>query len=154
MYSKEHSEWIAVSPTALMSDEITAWTTRPECGAVVTFLGTARTSSTTGNVIEELEYETSEKLAISRITDVVASTRTRWSELGAIAVHHRTGTVRVGEPAVVICVSSPHRREAFEACEFLIDTVKKCVPMWKREVWAGGSAWSQEGQDIVDVANL
>jgi molybdopterin synthase catalytic subunit len=59
--------------------------------------------------------------------------------------------VLLEQPAVVIAISSPHRQEAFEAAQFCIDTVKKSVPMWKREVWLGGSAWSQEAHDIVDV---
>ena len=61
------------------------------------------------------------------------------------------GVVALTEPAVVVVVSSPHRREAFEAAQFCIDTVKRCVPMWKREIWEGGSAWSEEAQDILPV---
>ncbi len=147
-------DWIAVSPDALRPDELTAWATRPECGAVVTFCGTARTTSTTGHEILELEYETGRELAEGRIGDVVAAARSRWPQLVAVAIHHRTGTVRLEEPAVVVAVSSPHRGEAFAAAQFCIDAVKATVPMWKREVWRGGSAWSAEAKAIVDVGAL
>jgi molybdopterin synthase catalytic subunit len=74
--------------------------------------------------------------------------------LGAVAIHHRTGRVELSDTAVVVAVSSPHRREAFEAAQFCIDSVKDCVPMWKRELWEGGSAWSQDGRDILSVAEV
>ena len=135
-----------------MPEVLTSWVTRPDCGAVVTFIGTARNSSTRDEVIEALEYETSVDLAETRIGQVIEVARSRWPAVGSVAIHHRIGVVRVGEPAVVIALSSPHRHAAFEASQFCIDTVKKCVPMWKREIWPGGSAWSQEAQDILDVS--
>jgi molybdopterin synthase catalytic subunit len=151
MYSKDHLDWVDVTTTSLRAEELTHWATRPECGAVVTFVGTARSSSSTGREITELQYETSVELATKAIVDVVATTREKWPQLVAIAVHHRVGTVALEEPAVVIVVSSPHRAEAFAAAQFCIDTVKTSVPMWKREVWLGGSAWSQEAHDIVSA---
>lgn len=144
-------DWVSVSSSPLSSDELVTWAVRPECGAVVAFCGTARSSSTTGHEIQALEYETSIDLAEARIAEVVASARTRWPEIGAVAIHHRVGVVALTEPAVVVVVSSPHRREAFEAAQFCIDTVKRCVPMWKRETWEGGSAWSAEAQPILSV---
>jgi molybdopterin synthase catalytic subunit len=144
-------DWVSVSPSPLSSDDLVAWAVRPECGAVVTFCGTARSSSTTGHEIRALEYETSVELAEARIAEVVATARERWPELGAVAIHHRVGVVSLTEPAVVVAVSSPHRQEAFEAARFCIDTVKRCVPMWKREIWEGGSAWSEEAQPILSV---
>lgn len=151
MYPKENVDWVAVSATPLEPDVLTAWVTRPNCGAVVTFCGTARSSSSTGHDITELQYETSDEMALARLRDVVATARERWPELGAVAIQHRVGRVLLEQPAVVVAVSSPHRQEAFEAAQFCIDTVKKSVPMWKREVWLGGSAWSQEAHDIVEV---
>ncbi len=144
-------DWVSVSASPLSSDDLVAWAVRPDCGAVVMFCGTARSSSTTGHEIQSLEYETSVELAERRIAEVLASARSRWPELGAVAIHHRVGVVALTEPAVVVVVSSPHRREAFEAAQFCIDTVKRCVPMWKREIWDGGSAWSEEAQDILPV---
>lgn len=147
-------DWVSVSGAALSPAELTAWVTRPDCGAVVTFCGTARNGSSNGHVIQALEYETSLELAQARLEQIIELARSRWPHLGAVAIHHRVGTVRLEEPAVVIAVSSPHRREAYEASQFCIDTVKKCVPMWKREIWEGGSAWSEEAQDILSVQDL
>ena len=147
-------DWISVSELPLSPEILTSWATRPECGAVVTFCGTARDSSTNGHLIQALEYETKIKLAETRISEIVELARSRWPSLGAIAIHHRVGTVRLEEPAVVIAISSPHRQAAYEASQFSIDAVKRCVPMWKREVWEGGSAWSQEAQDLLSVQDL
>jgi len=127
------------------------WVSRPECGAVVTFLGTARSSSSTGHEIIELEYETSTELATARMVEVAKVARERWPTLGAVAIHHRIGSVALEHPAVAVAVSAPHRQAAFEAARYCIDAVKKSVPMWKREVWVGGSAWSQEAHDIVEA---
>lgn len=151
MYSKDQVDWVAVSASALEGDAIAAWVSRPDCGAVVTFWGTARSSSTTGHQIIELEYETAQDLAETRMADVVRVARERWPTIGAVAIHHRVGAVQLEQPAVVVAVSAPHRQEAFEAARFCIDAVKISVPMWKREVWSDGSAWSQEAHDIVEA---
>ena len=148
------NDWIAVSDSPLAPEVLTSWATRRDCGAVVTFCGTARTTSSVEHEIEALEYETSVDLAETRIAQVIARARELWPVLGAVAIHHRVGLVRVGEPAVVIAVSSPHRAAAYDASQFCIDTVKKCVPMWKREIWQGGSAWSQEAQDLLEVRDV
>ncbi len=71
----------------------------------------------------------------------MAESRRRWPALRRVAVLHRVGTLTVGEPAVLVVVSSPHRVDAFAAASFCIDTVKATVPIWKREAWADGAAW-------------
>lgn len=154
MHLTDSIDWIEVSALPLRTEELTRWATRPESGAVVTFCGTARRSSTTGHDIVELEYETSTDLAEARMRDVAGVARERWPEVCAIAIHHRVGRVLLEEPAVVVAVSSPHRLEAFQAAQFCIDTVKSTVPMWKREVWLGGSTWSEEAHDIVGVRDV
>lgn len=151
MYAKDEIDWIVVSAAPLECDAIAMWVSRPECGAVVTFLGTARSSSSTGHEIIELEYETSTELATARMVEVAKVARERWPTLGAVAIHHRIGSVALEHPAVAVAVSAPHRQAAFEAARYCIDAVKKSVPMWKREVWVGGSAWSQEAHDIVEA---
>ncbi len=143
-----------VSRLALDADEATQWATRPECGAVVTFCGTTRSTSPTGHDIIELEYDTEIDLAETRIRAVAASARARWPEIVAIAIHHRVGVVGLREPAVVVAVSSPHRHDAFDAARFCIDAVKRTVPLWKREVWAGGSTWSTDATSIANVEDL
>jgi molybdopterin synthase catalytic subunit len=66
-------------------------------------------------------------------------------------VHHRVGVVAVTEPAVVVAVSAPHRQQAFAGAQYCIDTLKESVPMWKREIWPGGSEWSADAQPIKPV---
>ena len=71
--------------------------------------------------------------------------------IGRLALLHRTGRLAVGEVSVVVAVSTPHRREAFDAAQFCIDTLKQTVPVWKRETWAGGHGWSVCAHEIEDV---
>ena len=140
-----------ITEDPLTVDELSHWVVRDRCGAVVTFCGTVRSSSSTGHEILALEYETSEELATSRIGLVVDEARVRWPSIEAVAVHHRVGRVDLQGVVVVVAVSAPHRGEAFDAAQYCIDTVKTTVPMWKREIWEGGSHWSEDAQPIVDV---
>jgi molybdopterin synthase catalytic subunit len=144
-------DWIAISPSPLSMADLITWATRPDYGAVVTFSGIVRNNSGSLTGITSLEYETDAGLAEGRMAQVAAEARRRWPTLGAVAIHHRTGRVELGEIAVIIVVSAPHRKEAFEGAEFCIDTVKECVPMWKREFWVGGSAWSDDARTILEV---
>ncbi len=143
--------WIAVSEEPLSSAELGAWVTRPHCGAIVTFSGVVRDHSSAHDHVLALEYETSVEIAERRIAEIVAVARERWPSLEAIAIHHRIGRVELSDTAVVVALSSPHRDEAFDAARFCIDTLKRSVPMWKREVWDGGSAWSEETSPLLDV---
>ncbi|MGA2970533.1 MAG: molybdenum cofactor biosynthesis protein MoaE [Acidimicrobiales bacterium] len=154
MESTPTLDWVSVASTPLSSAELTTWATRANCGAVVTFCGVVRDNSHDLENVEALEYETDVHLAEGRIADVIAEARIRWPHLGAVAIHHRMGRVELSEPAVVIVVSAPHRGPAFEAAAFCIDAVKSCVPMWKRELWRGGSAWSEEGRAIMKVQDI
>jgi molybdopterin synthase catalytic subunit len=143
--------WVLISPSGLATAELTAWATRPECGAVVTFAGTVRHSSEDRDDIVALEYETSADLAIAQIEAVIAAARARWTSIVAVAIHHRTGRVEVGDSAVVVVVSAPHRHEAFAAAEYCMDALKESVPIYKRDVWPGGSAWSNDARPIVQL---
>jgi len=151
MTASEGEDWIAISASALSAADLTAWVTRANCGGVVTFSGTVRDHSAAHAGVEALEYETDEALAMARLYEVVGAARERWPDLGAVAAHHRVGRVELTETSVVVAVSAPHRGEAFDAARFIIDTLKSSVPMWKREVFEGGSAWSQEAVPIDDV---
>ena len=145
-------DWIDVTERPLSLEVLSAWAARPHCGAVVTFAGVVRDSSEGREGIEALEYETQVDLATARIGDVVAAARVRWPALEAIGVHHRIGRVELGEVAVVVAVSSPHRGEAFAGGQFCIDELKATVPLWKRDVWAGGSDWSRDAHPLRDVS--
>jgi molybdopterin synthase catalytic subunit len=111
-------------------------------GAVVLFLGTVREHSR-GRDVDHLEYEAYETLARAEMTRIAAHAVERWGV--RIAMVHRLGALGIGEISVAIAVAAPHRRDAFEAGRFAIDTLKQTVPIWKKEVWASGSEWI--GQD-------
>jgi molybdopterin synthase catalytic subunit len=149
--SPSELDWIALSPSPLSAGELIEWATRANCGAIVTFSGTVRNNSHDLTNVHTLEYEPLVDSAKERMQEVVAETRSRWPALGAIAVHHRVGRVELGETAVVVVVSAPHRPEAFAAAQFCIDAVKDCVPMWKKEYWAGGSRWSPDVHSLSKV---
>lgn len=151
MSSAATSDWILVTESPLSGEELTTWATRSNCGAVVTFCGVVRDHSHVRENVRALEYETSIELAEQRLRDVVDEARRRWPALEAVALHHRVGRVELSETTVVVAVSSAHRDVAFDAARFCIDTLKVSVPMWKREVWEGGSEWSDETAPIVKV---
>jgi molybdopterin synthase catalytic subunit len=88
-----------------------------------------------------LTYEAYSELALKQMRDMARRARERWP-MGKVAVVHRVGRVLIGEPSVIIGVTSGHRAEAFEACRWLIDTLKREVPIWKKEIWESGeSSW-------------
>jgi molybdopterin synthase catalytic subunit len=108
-------------------------------GAVNVFIGTVRNSAHGKNVVW-LEYEAYESMAVAEIRKIIDEASHRWPLLGW-AVSHRVGTLKPGEVSVAIAVSSPHRRDSFEACQFIIDTLKEKVPIWKKEVFEDGEEW-------------
>jgi len=120
----------------------------PSCGAVVLFTGTARARNRERDVVR-LDYEAFDDMARLEMERLFAECGTRLAT-GAeprrlrMLVQHRTGTVLVGQPAVVVAVASPHRDAAFQAARFLIDELKARVPLWKKEVYADGHHWIGE----------
>ena len=143
--------WLGLSSSPLPVAEAVAWATRPDCGGLVLFSGTARDHAEGRPGVERLEYEAYESQVVPRLREVADEARVRWPAVGRIALLHRTGALEVGEAAVVVVVSAPHRAEAFDAARFCIDTLKRSVPIWKRESWAGGESWGLEAQHIVDA---
>jgi MoaE-MoaD fusion protein len=114
-----------------------------DAGAVATFVGTVRRSSR-GRDVLYLEYEAFEEMAepmLARLADELKAKH----GLCEVAIHHRLGRVEIGEPSVVIAVSAPHRAAALEACREAIDTLKGTIPLWKKEVYAGGEEWIGQG---------
>ena len=110
-------------------------------GAIDIFVGTTRNNAD-GKIVSSLEYEAYEGMAEKELANIVQEARSRWP-VNDVAVVHRLGRVPVGEASVAIAVSSSHRLEAFNACKFIIDTLKERVPIWKRETFADGTVeWS------------
>ena len=147
-------DWTALSDGALPVGDAYAWAVRPDCGAVVVFTGTARDHSTDRPGVSELAYEAYEEQAVPRLQQVVRELRDRWPAVGRVALVHRVGDVPIGQEAVLVVVSAPHREEAFAAARFGIDAVKASVPVWKRERWEGGEGWGLEAQHLVDPAEV
>lgn len=109
-------------------------------GGINVFIGTVR-NSTKGRNVTHLFYETYGKMAIPELEKIARHAQKRW-KLENVIIHHREGKVRLGETAVIIAVSSPHRRESFDSCRYIIDTLKTTVPIWKKEVFEDGKEWS------------
>ena len=101
-----------------------------------------------GTALEDEAYDGRGGPRLGRIAD---EARRRWPDLGRVALVHRTGPLEIGEAAVVVAVSSPHRDTAFEAGRWCIDTLKATVPIWKSETWDGGQSWGTDAQHVVDV---
>jgi molybdopterin synthase catalytic subunit len=120
-----------------------------QAGALNVFIGTVRNSAIGKNVVW-LEYEAYETMAIAEIKKIVDEAYHRWPVSGA-AVSHRVGTLKPGEVSVVVAVSCPHRKESFEACQFIIDTLKAKAPIWKKEVFEDGEEWisARPNADVV-----
>jgi MoaE-MoaD fusion protein len=112
---------------------------QPEDGAVVVFDGIVRNHNQ-GRKTLYLEYEGYEPMALKRMEEIEAGARSRWP-VNRIGIVHRLGRLEIGEASVVIVVTSAHRKAAFEACQYVIDTLKKTVPIWKKEFFADGEVW-------------
>jgi molybdopterin synthase catalytic subunit len=127
------------------------WTVRPDCGAVVLFSGTVRDHADGRVGVSLLEYEAYESQVVPRLRAIEDAARAKWPTIGRFVLLHRVGPLQLGESSVVVCVSSPHRPEAFEAARFGIDTLKATVPIWKREHWDGGTDWGLAATEITEA---
>jgi molybdopterin synthase catalytic subunit len=130
---------IEITAQPIDIQKITEAATHKNAGAVNVFIGTVR-NQTAGKAVVKLEYEAYEPMAISEIQKVIDAAREKWPVTGW-AISHRVGTLVPGEVAVVVAISTPHRRDSFEACQFIIDTLKKTVPIWKKEFFQDGDQW-------------
>ena len=110
-----------------------------KAGAVNVFIGTVRSKTGHKKVIR-LEYEAYETMAVLEIEKIIELAKDKW-KLKGWAVSHRVGGLSIGDVAVVVAVSTAHRKESFEACQFIIDSLKQTVPIWKKEVFDGGEEW-------------
>ena len=126
------------------SNQALASVQSPHAGAVVLFLGTTR-EFTAGRQTESLDYESYGEMAASKLQELEEQARQQWA-LPEVTIVHRLGHLEIGEASVAIAVSAPHRKDAFTAGQWLIDTLKEIVPIWKKENWADGtSEWVHPG---------
>ena len=111
----------------------------PSCGGIALFVGTVR-NATKAKEVTLLDFSTYKPMAIKEMQKIANKTLLDFDVL-KIAVHHAEGELRIGEIPVIIAVSSPHRKAAFAACQFAIDTLKDTVPIWKKEHFMDGEVW-------------
>ncbi|HET9092757.1 MAG TPA: molybdenum cofactor biosynthesis protein MoaE [Acidimicrobiales bacterium] len=145
-------DWLTLTGGPLSYATALEWVGGPGWGAVTGFAGLVRDHAEERTGVTAIDYEAYEEHVVPRFRELAASARKRWPELGKIVIWHRVGRVATGEASVVIAVSSPHRGEAFDACRYLIDTLKATVPIWKREHWPGGAEWSPAAHGLEPVA--
>ena len=108
-------------------------------GAVNIFIGRVRSTNKNKSVVR-LEYEAYDQMALKEMEKIVRAAKEKWP-IDKFAVIHRKGKLAVGDIAVVIAVSTPHRKESFEACSYMIDQLKATVPVWKKEIYEDGEEW-------------
>ena len=128
-----------ITEAPLDAARIAASVGTPSCGAVATFVGLVRDHNT-GRQVLRLDYEAYAPLARATFERIAAEAHAHWPS-ARIAIHHRIGTLEIGEASVVIAAASPHRAEAFCACRYAIERVKQIAPVWKREHFVGGDVW-------------
>ncbi|HEY1636160.1 MAG TPA: molybdenum cofactor biosynthesis protein MoaE [Acidimicrobiales bacterium] len=145
-------DWVALTADRLPLEAALEWAVRPECGAVVNFVGTVRDHAEGRPGVTGIEYEAYAEQVEPRLGAVARAARDRWDGLGRVVLIHRVGTLAVTEASVLVVTSTPHRAEAFAAARFCIDTLKATVPIWKRESWSGGVEWGSDACDVVGVA--
>lgn len=130
---------IQILSTPLNIQSATDWVISPESGGIDVFIGTVR-NATKGKTVLRLEFEAYEPMAISEMEKIVKEAAEKWP-VQKVLIHHRVGVLEVGEVPVIIAVSAAHRAAAFDACRYIIDTLKQTVPIWKKEIFEDGEVW-------------
>jgi molybdopterin synthase catalytic subunit len=130
---------IEITTEAIDIQAVIKATTSEKAGAINVFIGTIRDNSLEKNVVK-LEYEAYDSMAKLKLQELVNEASKQWP-IEKAAIVHRKGILEIGDVAVVIAVSTPHRAESFAACQWIIDNLKKVVPIWKKEFYSDGAVW-------------
>jgi molybdopterin synthase catalytic subunit len=135
------TDWCEILAGPIGTGRAIEFVSHPEAGGIAVFLGTTRAEARAkdGTPLHALDYEAYEEMALNQLHELAVRARAKWPMILRIALLHRTGRVALAEPSVCIAVGAPHRGEAFDACRWLIDTLKAEVAIWKKEVWRDGS---------------
>lgn len=120
-------------------EDVMQYVSSPEAGAIDIFVGCVRSKTASKNVVR-LEYEAYDIMAMKEMEKIAEEAMEKWP-VQKLAIHHRKGILEIGDIAVVVAVSTPHRQASFEACKYIIDTLKERVPIWKKEVFQDGEEW-------------
>ena len=130
---------IKITSSTLNLQDCTNFVEDDSCGGIVTFVGTVR-NATQNKTVTLLDFSGYEPMAVKEMRKIANKALEKFS-IHKIAIHHAIGELKIGEIPVIIAVSSAHRKAAFEACEFAIDTLKETVPIWKKEHFEDGEVW-------------
>lgn len=138
------NDWLSICCDPLPLPAVIEFVADPAAGGIDVFIGTTRAErSPDGKDLVALDYECYERMARRQLEELARRARASWPIL-KLAILHRVGRVPLGQPSIVVGVSTPHRADCFAACRFLIDELKSEVAIWKKEVWNDGSArWVQ-----------
>lgn len=139
------SELFEITPNPLDIQRVVDFVRRDESGAIALFYGVVRNNNL-GRTVLYLEYDAYPEMATKVMRDIADEIRGR-HPITSVAIQHRTGRLEIGDTSLLVAVSAPHRKEAFEACHALVDRFKEVVPIWKKEVWEGGEEWI-EGETV------
>jgi len=141
---KPESDLFLLTRDPIDAAALVAHVRTPDDGAVATFDGCVRNQSHNRATLY-LDYEAYESMAVAKLREISAAARAQFA-IDRIAIAHRLGRLQIGETSVFIAVSAPHRAAAFDACRFLIDTLKRTVPIWKKEYFEDGAVWADGEQ--------
>lgn len=130
---------IKITSEKLDLQECYNFVTDDSCGGIAVFVGTVR-NDTQGKEVQQLDFSTYKPMAIKEMQKIADTALHKFS-IVKIAIHHAEGMLQIGGVPVIISVSSKHRKDAFEACQFAIDTLKETVPIWKKEYFSDGEIW-------------
>ncbi len=130
-----------ITPDLLSVEQVHALASDPGSGAVVLMSGTVR-DYTGGRAVDHLHYQAYEPMALNIFHQIACQIETQWPQANTLVIHHRIGSLAINEISVLVAVGTPHRAEAFAACQYAIDTLKHQAPIWKKEHWRDGdSEW-------------
>ena len=131
-----------ITKEPLVAESIIAEVNKSGNGGICAFVGTVRDNAE-GKSVLHLEYDAYPEMAEKKLAEIAAEIKDKWG-LGDVSIVHRIGKMEIGEAAVVIAVGAPHRKEAFQACQYAIDRIKEFVPIWKKEYFTDGEVWVEE----------
>ena len=124
---------------SINTSEVFERLSHPHSGGICVFVGTVR-EFTQNEQVALLEFEAYGKMAVKEMDKIASDAIEKWN-LNKVIIHHAVGTKKVTDPVVVVGASSPHRDACFEACRYLIDTLKETVPIWKKEIFKNKTVW-------------
>jgi molybdopterin synthase catalytic subunit len=148
---KTNTTWVALTHNKLDLEGISAWCTVPSCGAVVNFVGTTRDNFEDKSVTY-LTYEAYVEMALHECQAICEEAIQKFPGTLKASIHHRLGRVDICETSIICSISSAHRKEGFEACEWMMRDLKARVPIWKKEFFVDGySQWKENTEQFTDI---